>query len=562
MSMEENGNIYLMVNYRLIRPEDILAIRQAYPSLIFTQLATGIYSVQVPQGSEAEFERLSSNVQFILSPSPFGLNATEALEASNISIFHNYPYGALRGNGILMGFVDTGIQYTNAVFKNADNTTRILSIWDQTIPGNPPPAFGYGSVYNEEAINEALSSETPELIVPSTDENGHGTYLAGVAAGNDQEGTTGFIGGAPDSMIAMVKLRPASERVRELYVINNQAVAYQDNDILAGISYLMQLATDRNLPLVICIGLGNNYGAHNGTTVIETYLHTLSIAANVIVVVAAGNEGSSGHHYRGVAVNDGGVDVEVNVGENSQGFLLYLWTDISNRLLVSIKSPLGQVIERIPALNQKDQVYQFNLEATHLNVRYLYPEFLTGSEEISMRFVNPTPGIWTLTVYGESVIEGTFHVWLPNRGFIQDETRFLRPDPETTLQIPGTEDFVIVVGAYDYLDDSIYVASGRGPTTSGMIKPDLVAPGVNVQGPSIRGGFTNYVGTSTAAAVTASAAALLMQWATVNGNFPEMNTRIARGIFARGARRQVGVVYPNNIEGFGRLDLQRSIASI
>ncbi len=258
--MEENGNIYLMVNYRLIRPEDILAIRQAYPSLIFTQLATGIYSVQVPQGSEAEFERLSSNVQFILSPSPFGLNAIEALEASNISVFHNYPYGALRGNGILMGFVDTGIQYTNAVFKNADNTTRILSIWDQTIPGNPPPAFGYGSVYNEEAINEALSSETPELIVPSTDENGHGTYLAGVAAGNDQEGTTGFVGGAPDSIIAMVKFRPASERFRELYVINNQAVAYQDNDILAGISYLMQLATDRNLPLVICIGLGNNYG--------------------------------------------------------------------------------------------------------------------------------------------------------------------------------------------------------------------------------------------------------------------------------------------------------------
>ena len=153
-------------------------------------------------------------------------------------------------------------------------------------------------------------------------------------------------------------------------------------------------------------------------------------------------------------------------------------------------------------------------------------------------------------------------MWIHNRGFIQDETRFLRPDPETTLQIPGTEDFVIVVGAYDYLDDSIYVASGRGPTTSGMIKPDLVAPGVNVQGPSIRGGFTNYVGTSTAAAVTASAAALLMQWATVNGNFPEMNTRIARGILARGARRQVGVIYPNNIEGFGRLDLQRSIASI
>lgn len=562
LKIEENGNIYILVNFALGDLQNVDLLKATFPNLIFKGITSYIYTVQVPEGEEAELERLYQYIGFIIDPVPYGLNAIEALEVSNISVFHNYPYGELRGTGTLIGFIDTGIEYTNPLFQNADGTTRIVSIWDQTIPGNSPGNYEYGSQYSQEDINRALQAEDPYSVVPSRDEIGHGTFLAGIAAGNDQTNPQGYVGGAPDAGIIMVKLRQASERVRSDYLIEEDVPAYQSNDILTGINYLLQIAFERTQPIVICIGLGTNFGAHNGSDIVEVFLEALALTPNIIIVIAAGNEASSGHHYRGEVALGSSESIEINVGENESGFVMYLWTASVNRLSVSIKSPLGQVIERIPILSRQNQNYRFNLEQTLLTVRYIYPDPLSGSEEIIIRLQAPTPGIWTLTVYGEAVVEGIFHVWLPRRDFIQDTTRFLRPDPETTVQIPGTELFSIVVGAYDYVDDSVYVASGRGLTTNSIFKPDLIAPGVNVQGPSLGGGFTTYVGTSTAAAITASACALLLQWAVLNNNFPEMNTRIARGILIKGARRQRGVTYPNTIEGYGRLDLQNSIANI
>lgn len=562
LKIEENGNIYILVNYALGDLENVELLEAAFPNLIFKRITPDIYTVQVPVGSEAEFTRLGQDIRFILEATPYGLNASDALQVSNISVFHNYPYGELRGTGTLIGFVDTGIDYTNTLFQNANGTTRIVSIWDQTIPGNPPKDYGYGSQYSEADINEALQSEDSYSVVPSRDEIGHGTFLAGIAAGNDQTNSAGFVGGAPDAGIIMVKLRQASERIRNYYLIEEGIPAYQSNDVLTGINYLLGVAFDLNQPLVICIGIGKNFGAHNGSDILEVFLEELSVTPNVINVIAAGNEANSGHHYKGAVALGSSESIEINVGENEIGFIMFLGAAGVNRLSISIKSPLGQIIERIPILSQQNQTYRFNLEQTILTVRYIYPDPLSGSEEIIIRLQAPTPGIWTLIVYGETVVDGVFHIWLPRRGFIQDTTRFLRPDPDTTVQIPGTQMFSIVVGAYDYVDDSVYVASGRGPTTNGVVKPDIIAPGVNVVGPTPGGGFTTYVGTSTAAAITASACALLLQWAVLNNNFPEMNTRIARGILIKGARRQRGVTYPNTIEGYGRLDLQNSIANI
>lgn len=501
-------------------------------------------------------------MNFILDPIPYSLNVASALEESNISIFHSYPYGELRGRGVLVGFLDTGIDYTNTLFQNADGTTRIISIWDQTIPGNPPEDYGYGSVYTRENINEALQSEDPFSIVPSRDEIGHGTFLAGVAAGNDQINLGGFVGGAPDADILMVKLRQVSKRIRDYYLINEGIPAYQDNDILTGINYLMEVAYSLRRPLVICIGLGTNFGAHNGTEILEFVLEDLAIDPRLIITVAAGNEANSGHHYVGEVAQGMIEELEFNVGDNESGFVLFMATSGVNRLSISIRSPLGQVIENIPILSQQNQTYQFNLERTILTIRYRYPSWLSGEEQIIIRLQDPTPGVWTLLIFGEIVVDGKFNIWLPGRNFVENTTRFLRPDPNTTVQIPGTQRFSLVVGAYDDLDDSIYVASGRGPTINDIIRPDIVAPGVNVLGPSLGGGFTTYTGTSIAAAITASACALLLQWAVIDNNLMYMNTIIAKGILKKGARRQQAVLYPNNLQGYGRLDLQNSIANI
>ena len=559
--MEDNANIYLLINYLLEVSTSLDNLRRSYPNLIFTRITAGIYTIQVPAGAENEFNLLQENIRYIDIPTLLGLSDSQALEASGISVFHDYPYGALRGNGVLIGFVDTGIDYTNEFFKNADGTSRIVSIWDQTIPGNPPPEFGYGSTYSQEQLNEALRQSDPYSVVPTRDTNGHGTMLAGLAAGNDQSDRAAYTGAAPDADIIMVKLRPASQLIRDVYMVNEGAVAYQSNDILTGIQYLINRASILRQPIVICVALGDTFGPHNGTSVIEQYLEMTGLSNGVVTVVAVGNEANSGHHYRGELQPNSPVNIELDVSENERGFLMALWANIASRIYVSFRSPLGQTIARVPIINRRSQMYRFNLEPTMIDVHYLYTDPFTGEEGIAIRFITPTPGIWTITAESDTTIDGTFHVWLQREGFMNAQTRFLEPNPNYTIQIPSTAEYIISVGAYDAVDNSIYVSSGRGPTRNNVIKPDIIAPGVNVEAPRVGGGVMAYTGTSVAAAITAGAAALLLQWAILNGNLVELNTRIARGILIRGARRMENVVYPNNIEGYGRLDLINSISN-
>lgn len=424
---QTQAQTYLLNNYLIDRGISLAETRRRYPNLIINEIAGDVYTVTVPIDAEREFERFQKNVKFISRPRIYGLNATQALEASNISVFHTTALGEIRGQGVIIGFVDTGIQYTNNVFKNADNTTRILSIWDQSIEGdNPPPTYGYGTYYSQETINNALSATEPYTVVPTRDENGHGTYIAGVAAGNDQTVVGGYIGGAPDADIIMVKLRPAPDYLREYYLIEPEAVAFAENDIIAGISFLIEEAVRRLEPLIICIGIGSNNGAHNGTVILERYLERLSITQSLILSIGVGNESNLGHHYEGVAIEGRTQDLEINVADNSVGLAAFLWATVPDKLTVSLRSPLGQFIQRVPILPDQPQVYRFNLEQTVLTITYSYPDPETGGERIEIRLQTPTPGLWTIGVYGEDIVNGTFHIWLSQRGFIKETTRFFK----------------------------------------------------------------------------------------------------------------------------------------
>ena len=228
-------------DYLIETPIPFIEFQERYPSLIFAPISSRLIILSVPPGAEEEFNQIDQEIGSIFSPILFGLNAIDAVEESNISIFHDYPFGELRGEGVLIGFVDTGIQYTNPLFTYEDNTTRILNIWDQSIEGPGGDIYSYGTIYTEEQINEALRSEDPLSIVPSTDENGHGTMLAGIAAGNERGVPGGYVGGAPDANIAVVKLRPAKQYLRDTYLIKEGAIAYQDNDYLTGVNYLENL---------------------------------------------------------------------------------------------------------------------------------------------------------------------------------------------------------------------------------------------------------------------------------------------------------------------------------
>lgn len=500
----------------------------------------------------------------IYSPFPklYGLMDTSNIENVGVFRIRRQSYLNLLGSGVIIGFVDTGIDYTNAVFRNADNTSRILRIWDQTIPSeDPTERLWYGTEYTREQINEALRSEDPYSIVPSRDENGHGTFMAGIATGNIDE-SNDFTGVAPLSDIIMVKLKPAKQLFRDYYFVSPNAVSYQETDIILGVRYMIEQANALNRPLVICLGVGTNSGGHDGKGILDEYLDEQSDGFQTCIVLPTGNEANYGLHYQGsISANVQYEDVEIRVGEGETGFTLELWAKAPSLFGVGFISPSGEYIQEIPPRVDSSQIITFLFESTEIYVSYRIIEYRTGDELVFMRFRNPTSGIWKIRVFAEQNFSSTYDMWLPIREFLSADTQFARPDPDITITDPGNTLSPITVAAYNHVTNAIFINSGRGYTRSGRVKPDIAAPGVNVYGPIPGNQFTVRSGTSIAVAHAAGAAALLMEWGVVKGNNPFIDTSDIKSLFIKGARRSL-VTYPNRESGYGALDVFGAFESL
>ena len=502
-------------------------------------------------------------------PKLYSLLDVTSMDAAGITPAGELPVLNNQGAGVIVGFVDTGINYTDSLFRNVDGSTRIIGIWDQTNNSDnsnnienetakPFSAFSalYGTQYTAEEINLALNSDNPASIVPTRDENGHGTFLASIAAGNRDE-RAGFSGAAPQASIAMVKLKPAKQYLRDFYLIQDGAEAYQENDIMMGVSYLYFLARKYSMPLVVCIPLGTNMGSHMGMSRLGQYLNQVSLSNGSAVITAAGNETGARHHFRAVMDADTDeVTAELRVGEREAGFSMELWAENMGAYTVGFISPTGEVAREISVPLRGENTVSFLLEQTQITVYTQIADVSSGSQFIFMRFENPMSGIWRILIRNSLDIRETFHIWLPVRGFISDETYFLRPDPDTIITDPGNARYLITVTAYDHTKNSIYIHASRGYSLSGQIKPDLAAPGVNILGASVSGRrLTRMSGTSVSAAHLAGAAAILLNWGVLNANYPYLNTPVLKSIFVRGAQRNPALTYPNREFGYGTLNL-------
>lgn len=509
-------------------------------------------------------------------PKLYGLMDTTSFDASGITATLNQPLLNVRGQGVLIGFLDTGIDYLREDFKASGGRTRIAAVWDQTIQSvnyeeDTGEAAGteqydreqvqgmvqYGMVYTREDINAALAAEregqNPYDIVPSRDENGHGTFLAGVAAASE---TADYIGAAPEAEILMVKLKPAKKYLRDFYLLPERVEAYSETDMMMGVRFLQQYAIREKKPLVICVGLGTASGSRTGALPFADLLNTLARQVNTVVVTCTGNEANNRTHTSGLAVSDTEPsEIEITVGADERGFVMEIWAESLDILSVAITSPSGERISRIPARIDTGGVYNFLLERSQVAVNYRVVESASGYEVIFMRFINPAQGIWKIHVYSLTNIVGRYNAWLPLKQFLSGDTYFLNSNPSTTLTEPGAAERVISVGAYNHITDASYVASGRGYTATGLIKPDFVAPGVDVYGVRAGGGYTTRTGTSVAAAHAAGAAALLLTWGVTDGNLPYMGTNEVKSVLIRGAKRENNTVYPNNIYGYGKMDV-------
>ena len=509
-------------------------------------------------------------------PKLYGLMDTTSFDASGITATLNQPLLNVRGQGVLIGFLDTGIDYLREDFKASGGRTRIAAVWDQTIQSvnyeeDTGEAAGteqydreqvqgmvqYGTVYTRDDINAALAAEregqNPYDIVPSRDENGHGTFLAGVAAASK---TADYIGAAPEAEILMVKLKPAKKYLRDFYLLPERVEAYSETDMMMGVRFLQQYAIREKKPLVICVGLGTSSGSRTGALPFADLLNTLARQVNIVVVTCTGNEANNRTHTSGLAVSDTEPsEIEITVGADERGFVMEIWAESLDILSVAITSPSGERISRIPARIDTGGVYNFLLERSQVAVDYRVVESASGYEVIFMRFINPAQGIWKIHLYSLTNIVGRYNAWLPLKQFLSGDTYFLNSNPSTTLTEPSAAERVISVGAYNHITDASYAASGRGYTATGLIKPDFVAPGVDVYGVRAGGGYTTRTGTSVAAAHAAGAAALLLTWGVTDGNLPYMGTNEVKSVLIRGAKRENNTVYPNNIYGYGKMDV-------
>ncbi len=482
------------------------------------------------------------------------LNLTE----SNIYQVQQSPL-QLTGKGVLIGFVDTGIRYTDPVFQDEFGNSRILSIWDQSleITGKAPEGFFYGSEFSQADINAAL--EAGRQLVPTWDENGHGSRMAAIAAGSNL-GESTFIGAAPDAELVVVKLKQAKQYLRDYYLIRADAEVYQENDIMLACKYLLQFAQVFERPLVIVLGLGTNYGDHAGNSPLGKYLSDINSMRNVAVVVAGGNEGNAGHHYLGNLAQsmeempgkgEASVNMEIRVGEGERGFVCELWGSTPDVFEIGITTPSGERIPRISFNYQEGLSFDFVYEETGIDIDIVLVEEFSSQELIFIRFVNPTPGVWTVTVYHQGVLNsGIFHAWLPLPQFMTGRTYFLTPNPYTTITEPGMAQDVFTVGSYSPDSGAFAFFSGRGNNRLGYPKPALAAPGIDIYTP-----FGTGSGSSISAAFTAGAMADFFEWAVIRGNVPLISGLGIRGYFIQGAAREPEVTYPNREWGYGKLDL-------
>ncbi len=496
-------------------------------------------------------------------PKCFTPTSMETLNQTGILPVQNYPTLQLKGKGILIGFLDSGIDYTNPVFRNLDGTTRIAAIWDQTVQsGSPPEGFAYGTEFTEEQINEALKEENPLSVVPSSDDTGHGTYTASLAAGSGSPQEQ-FLGAAPEASIAVVKLKQAKQYLRDYYFIPDSAVCYQETDLMLGLKYLNDLADTLKLPLVVCITVGSSMGGHIGTLPLSYLIEGYSTRANHITVIGTGNEADKRHHYfNTIADMSDRKSVEIRVGENVTGFSLELWTDIPNILSISILSPSGENTSRIPFRVGASAEVNFLFERTKVSVDYRLLVEKSTSELIFFRFDAPAPGIWKIIIEPLTLADGQFHMWLPVTEFLSGEVYFLEPDPYYTLTNPATAESPIIVSYYNGNTDALSQASGRGYTRFQQINPNIAAPGVDVTGALPGGRFAPRTGASVAASITAGAIALMLEWLLSYENVPGIDSYQIKSLLILGTVRPKTMEYPNREWGYGQLNLYNTFETI
>lgn len=493
-------------------------------------------------------------VEFIEKPKALSFAVYEGKLVSCIPPVQRAPL-SLTGQGILVGIIDSGIDIFHPDFRNEDGSTRIAGLWDQTLTPAvdsgqaPPEGYNMGIYFSREDINAILSGGERS---PTVDVSGHGTHVAGIAAGNGRASRGENRGVAYEADLLIVKL---GSRRREGFP--------QTAELMQGVDFCVRQALRNNQPLALNLSYGNSYGSHTGTSLIETYLDGVAGIGRTTICVGSGNEGNQRRHAGGILEEGQERVIEFVVAPGEYNLGIQLWKQYVDSFRITLQTPSG---ENIVLSEDLEGTYRYVQDGTEILWYFGEPAPYSVQQEIYLEllpegvYTNIRSGIWKIILSPTAIVDGRYDFWMPSGSSINAETGFLVSDEDITLTIPSTASKTITVAAYNGKTDTYAPFSGRGFVCCHLVKPDLAAPGVDIVSCAPGGGYASRTGTSMACPFVTGSAALLMEYGIIQGQDPYLFGQKVKAYLIRGARRIASFSeYPNDRLGWGALCLRDSL---